>query len=390
MISAKRGEGGGDIFPICTFIYKYCESLQAKRRSKMGISDVVVNELKIDPAFVLSPEFRPKPVEVLKELDGIPVIDLAPLLANDEKGTQIIVEQIAKASEEWGFFQLINHGIPIKLLDDVEVEALKFFSLPLEEKRKIRRTLEHPLGYFDTELTQNVRDWKEVFDFVTRGKLEFAAADGTLNVQENKWPESPPFLKDVCEAWKEATLGVAYKILELLTLSLGLPATYFNPLFDKEDTNFMRLNYYPPCPAPDLVLGVSGHKDSGALTVLVQDEVGGLEVRRKDGEWIRVKPRRDALIINVGDLFQVWSNDRYKSVEHRVVVNEHKERSSIPLFINPSNATNVFPIPELLDAQHPPKYRQYNWGDFLQALKTSHFKNMRVENIQISHLAINS
>ncbi|KAJ7520295.1 hypothetical protein O6H91_20G077300 [Diphasiastrum complanatum] len=354
----------------------------------MGISDV--NELKIDPAFVLPPEFRPKQVEALQQLDEIPVIDLAPLLANDEKGTQRIVEQVAKASEEWGFFQVINHGVPLKLLDDVEAEALKFFSLPLEEKRKIRRTLESPLGYFDTELTKNVRDWKEVFDFVTRGKLEFAAPDGKLIVQENNWPENPPHLKDACEAWKEATVGLAYKLLELLALSLGLPATHFSPLFDKADTNFIRLNYYPPCPAPDLVLGVSRHKDSGALTVLVQDEVGGLEVRRKDGEWIRINPRRDAFVINVGDLFQVWSNDRYKSVEHRVVVNEHKGRFSVPLFINPGYATNVFPIPELLDAQHPPKYREYNWGDFLQARKTSNFKNLGVENLQISQFAINS
>ncbi|KAJ7524768.1 hypothetical protein O6H91_17G020300 [Diphasiastrum complanatum] len=355
----------------------------------MGISDVVVNELKIDPAYVLPPEFRPKLVEGLKELDDIPVIDLAPLLANDVKGTQIIVEQVAKACEEWGFFQVINHGIPIKLLEDVEAEALKFFSLPLELKRKIQRTLENPLGYFDSELTKNVRDWKEVFDFVTRGKLEYAAADGKLNVQENKWPENPPHLKDACEAWKEATLGLAYKLLELLALSLGLPATYFNPVFEKEDTNLLRLNYYPPCPAPDLVLGVSRHKDSCGLTLLVQDEVGGLEVRRNDGEWIRVKPRRDAFVINVGDLFQVWSNDRYKSIEHRVVVNEHKRRFSVPLFINPSYSTKVFPIPELLDAQHPPKYREYMWGDCLQSLKNSNFKNMGAENLQISHLAIN-
>lgn len=98
---------------------------------------------------------------------------------------------------------------------------------------------------------------------------------------------------------------LAYKLLELISLSLGLPANRLNGYF-KDQTSILRLNHYPPCPFPNLALGVGHHKDAGALTVLTQDDVGGLEVRRKsDGEWIPVTPIPDAYIINVGDIVQV-------------------------------------------------------------------------------------
>ena len=99
---------------------------------------------------------------------------------------------------------------------------------------------------------------------------------------------------------------LSFKLLEIIALSLGLEAKRFEEFFMKDQTSFIRLNHYPPCPYPHLALGVGRHKDGGALTVLAQDEVGGLEVKRKaDQEWIRVKPTPDAYIINVGDLIQV-------------------------------------------------------------------------------------
>lgn len=99
---------------------------------------------------------------------------------------------------------------------------------------------------------------------------------------------------------------LSYKLLELISMSLNLPANRFEPFFSKDQTSFVRLNHYPPCPAPDLALGVGRHKDAGALTILAQDDVGGLEVKRKtDGEWIFVKPTPNSFIINVGDIIQV-------------------------------------------------------------------------------------
>lgn len=118
-------------------------------------------------------------------------------------------------------------------------------------------------------------------------------------------PHSLFSTRDACEEYTRETEKLSYKLLELISLSLGLPASRFNNFF-KDQTSFLRLNYYPRCPIPHLALGVGHHKDAGALTVLAQDDVGGLEVKRKtDGEWIRVKPTPDAYIVNVGDIIQV-------------------------------------------------------------------------------------
>ncbi|VFQ78324.1 unnamed protein product [Cuscuta campestris] len=131
--------------------------------------------------------------------------------------------------------------------------------------------------------------------------------------------------REACEEYAGEVQKLAYKLLGLISLSLGLPENRLNGFFNKDQTSFVRLNHYPPCPIPHLALGVGPHKDAGALTVLAQDDVGGLEVRRKtDGEWVFVKPTPDAFIINVGDIIQVWSNDKYESVDHRVKVNPER------------------------------------------------------------------
>lgn len=110
-------------------------------------------------------------------------------------------------------------------------------------------------------------------------------------------------------------------------------------------------------------------------------------MRRKDGEWISVQPRRDAFVINLADVFQVWSNDKYRSIEHRVVVNENKDRFSFPLFYHPSCRARIEPVKELLDEEHPPKYRAFSFGMFQKTRNDGNFKELG-ENIQIHHFAI--
>ncbi|MED6123734.1 hypothetical protein PIB30_052169 [Stylosanthes scabra] len=159
---------------------------------------------------------------------------------------------------------------------------------------------------------------------------------------------------------------LGYKLLELIAVSLGLKAERFEEFF-RDQTSFVRLNYYSPCPYPHLALGVGPHKDSGALTILAQDDVGGLQVKRKtqDQEWIQVQPIPHAFIINLADIIQVWSNGAYESVEHRVIVNSERERFSIPYFMFPAHDTEVKPLEELIDEHNPPKYRPYISGKFL-------------------------
>ncbi|KAL5562510.1 hypothetical protein UlMin_032257, partial [Ulmus minor] len=266
---------------------------------------------EVDQAFIQAPEHRAK-LAFTHEAEGIPSIDLSAINSIDSEPDQAaideLVREIGSACKEWGFFQVINHGVPLEKRQKIDSAARKFFALPLEEKRKVRRDEVQVLGYYDAENTKNVRDWKEVFDVSVEDPTLVPSSpdpeDNQVTEWFNKWPQQPPELREACEEYTKEVEKLALKLMELIALSLGLPAKRFHGYF-KDQTTALRLNYYPPCPAPDLALGVGRHKDSGALTVLAQDEVGGLEVKRKtDGEWIRVKPTPNAYIINVGDILQ--------------------------------------------------------------------------------------
>eukprot|EP01018_Ginkgo_biloba_P000345 Gb_00277 [translate_table: standard] len=414
----------------------------------------------IDSAFIQSEEHRPR--HAYTYYDRVPVIDLSPLQSQSysdihaaKKSLEELVMEVGKACKEWGFFVVINHGVPTDVIRKVRSAAAEFYALPLKEKRKVRRDEQNPLGYFDNELTENVRDWREVFTFVSGEKVELSANSDPLSNDihtfHNKWPQNPPQLsvdtnlfpvttdatdnklcsflprltllslaplspppdtalsadapsldgllslffkifspspffhrRGACESYAEVVEKLSFRLLELISLSLGLEARRMNEYFSGS-TSFVRLNYYPACPAPELALGVGRHKDGGGLTVLFQDEIGGLEVKRKDGEWVGVEPLADSFVINVGDCMQVWSNERYHSVEHRAVVNERRARFSIPFFFNPSHTVMIKPLDELVSEEDPPKYREYNWGKFFKARKDSNYKDLGVENLQIHH-----
>ena len=166
---------------------------------------------------------------------------------------------------------------------------------------------------------------------------------------------------------------LALRLVDVIASNLGMPPGALAPCFRPQHTSFLRLNYYPRCPAParpvdrstarDGHLGVNDHTDAGALTLLLQDEQPGLEVFH-DNEWHLVEPRRDALVVNIGDIVQVWSNDRYTAALHRGLVSADAERFSAPFFFNPAYSTVYAPLPSTVDAEHPPRYRPIHWGEF--------------------------
>nr|POF25414.1 putative 2-oxoglutarate-dependent dioxygenase [Quercus suber] len=330
---------------------------------------------EVDPAFIQEPEHRPRISYI--EGEGFPLIDLAPLhSSNNVSAIEGLVKEVGKACKEWGFFQVINHGVPLEKRQKIDGVSRKFFEQSLEEKRKVRRT---------------EKDWKEVFDITVEEPALIPALpdpdDKEITELYNQWPEYPPELRETCQDYGQEMVKLACKLFELIALSLGLPADRFHSFF-KDHNSSIRLNHYPPCPTPELALGVGRHKDPGALTILAQDDVGGLEVKRKDGEWVRVKPTPDAYIVNVGDIIQVWSNDKYVSVEHRAMVNAEKERFSVPFFFNPAHYTMIKPLEELTNEQNPAKYSAYNRGKFTASRRRSNFQKLNVENLQISHFRI--
>ncbi|XP_020257817.1 probable 2-oxoglutarate-dependent dioxygenase At5g05600 [Asparagus officinalis] len=336
--------------------------------------------LQLEPSFVQEAEHRPEPT--ISDAGAIPLVDLS-------SPPPTLIADIEAACRDWGFFQVVSHGVPLELLEGVQSMAKEFFSLPLEEKKRVQRDEENPVGYYDTERTQEVRDWKEVFDFTVKETFHIPVTeeDGRVRWREvrNQWPEHPPGMREACKEYRKAMEDLSFRLLELIALTLKLPPNRFNEFF-KDTTSFIRLNHYPPCPSPDLALGVGRHKDAGALTVLAQDDVEGLDVKRKsDGKWVRVKPIPNSYIINIGDMVQVWSNDKYESPEHRVSVNSEKERFSIPFFFNPAYYTNIKPLDDLITEENPARYDEFNWGEFFMGRSNSNFKKLGVENTQIHH-----
>jgi isopenicillin N synthase-like dioxygenase len=273
--------------------------------------------------------------------------------------------------------------LPDDLIDQVWAGARAFFDQPMEVKRTLVRTRENPRGYYDRELTKNRRDLKEVFDFAALPHPELpehhpdnhASVDGT-----NRWPQTLPQFRATMLEYVAACEQLSFRLLGALCAGIGADESTLTPHFSPVHTGFARLNYYPlddPL-EPDVAATVTDlgdmalqhHTDAGALTVLLQDDVGGLQVRTDDG-WLDVTPRDGALVINIGDMMQIWSNDLYRAALHRVRPISDRPRYSIPFFFNPAYDTDVAPfvMPDAAAAAHPgsPKYRTVNWGEFRQA-----------------------
>jgi len=232
-------------------------------------------------------------------------------------------------------------------------------------KEAVLRTRENPWGYYHNELTKNQRDKKEVFDYTTDGQDPIYRA-------ENRWPDLDDEFRDTMRNYLVACENLSLTLLQAFCVGLDLPADFMRKDFADNHTGFIRLNHYPvtdplsqtsvPHQA-EADLGVHHHTDAGALTVLLQDSVGGLQVFR-DGYWHDIRPVDGAMVINTGDMMQVWSNDIYQAAIHRGLAMENTDRYSIPFFFNPQAGTRVSPLPTVVSEDHPARYREINWSDF--------------------------
>jgi len=290
------------------------------------------------------------------------------------------LESLDRACRVWGFFELKHHPIPPDLCDAMLREMERFFALPAEARRRCERTAENHWGYYDRELTKNVRDWKELFDV--------GPAMGRCVPQ---WPEGVPGFRETTEAFYRECEAVASELVRSLGTSLGADGDAL--VHDFEDhTSYLRLNHYPLCEKPAAAdtptssphgqFGIRHHSDAGAVTVLLHDGRDGLQVER-DGQWHTVSAERAAIVINIGDVVQVWSNDRYRAPLHRVLASSEHERFSAPFFFNPSFATDYAPLTTGAPA-FSPRYRSINWGEFRKGRAAGDYANVG-EEIQIAH-----
>ncbi|KAK9067464.1 hypothetical protein SSX86_014793 [Deinandra increscens subsp. villosa] len=284
----------------------------------------------------------------------VPVIDLS------NPDHQSLVASVSEASKNWGIFQVVNHEIPSELISKLQKVGREFFELPQEEKEVIAK----PIGYegvegYGTKLQKEVEGKKGWVDHL------FHRVWPASIINYHFWPKNPPSYRDTNERYTQSMIPVADKLLGLLSRGLGLEDGEMKQGLGGEDLNYMlKINYYPPCPCPDLALGVAPHTDMSSITILVPNEVQGLQVF-KDDHWYDVAYIPNALIIHIGDQIEILSNGKYKSVYHRTTVNKEKTRMSWPMFLEPPPEFEVGPIPNLINQDNPPKYKTKKFKDYV-------------------------
>lgn len=288
----------------------------------------------------------------------VPVIDLS---AEEEE--ENLVRLISEASREWGIFQVVNHGIPVDVIEKLQEVGKQFFELPQEEKEVIAKpppsSGSRSLEGYGTSLQKDAEGKKGWVDHL----FHILWPPSAINLKF--WPQNPPSYREANQEYCKKLRGVSDTLFKCLSLGLGLEENEFKEGVGGEELIYlMKINYYPPCPRPDLVLGVAPHTDASSLTILVPNEIQGLQVF-KDDNWYDVKYIPNALIVHIGDQIEIISNGKYKSVLHRTTVNKDKTRMSWPVFLEPPPEKEVGPNPKLVDEDNGPKYKTKKYKDYI-------------------------
>ncbi|KAK1441225.1 hypothetical protein QVD17_07068 [Tagetes erecta] len=283
---------------------------------------------------------------------SVPVIDLHCLFAqaSDSSAYSFELNKLHTASKEWGFFQVINHGISESLLEDFRREILNLFNLPKDEKQKLWQEEHNHEGFGQLFVVSEEQklDWSDMFYITTLPH----------NLRKSQlFKKLPLILRDKLEAYSLEMKRLAHEILNQMAKALGMDTEEMSELF-QDGVQSVRMNYYPPCPQPELALGFSPHSDADALTILYQlNETAGLQIR-KDGKWVTVKPRADALVVNIGDILEIVSNGVYKSVEHQAIVNSNNKRMSVATFYSSNMGIELGPARSLVAKHNVANFRR--------------------------------
>ncbi|MEM7215434.1 MAG: 2-oxoglutarate and iron-dependent oxygenase domain-containing protein [Pseudomonadota bacterium] len=291
--------------------------------------------------------------------DKIPVVDVAPLI--DGSDPTRVAKDINWALANAGFMYVKNHGVDAKLVSHAFNQTRAFFDLPLDEKMKLHVSNSGVAmrGYIEMfgENTDpsKTRDLKECFDLGPE-----APGSTTPFFGANQWPDTTtlPDFQHVIYGYHEAMRSLSMQLLRGIALSLELDPGYFEPKM-KDAISIQRLLHYPPQEGmiDESVMGIGAHTDYGNLTILAQDDVGGLQVLNRDGVWVEGPPIEGCFVINIGDLVQRLTNDVYIANLHRVVNTSGRERYSIPFFIDADYDAEFAPLPGCITAENPARYQ---------------------------------
>ncbi len=301
--------------------------------------------------------------------DRIPVVDLAALDGVD------LGERLVEVYGSVGFGYVVGHGVPDVLVAEVFEQSRRFHALPAAMKAAVELNSLHR-GYIPIDASTDVTsplatvtrpNQSESFMMMREaGPDDPAVLAGHYLAGPNQWPDLPGF-REVLEAYHAALVALSQRLVEALAAALGdtdgVVARSFRP-----PTTWLRLLRYPPRPpdAPADLFGSAPHIDFGGITVLAQDERGGLQVATPDARWVDAPPLPGSFVVNVGTMLHRWSNGRLFATPHRVINTSGAERYSVPFFYDPDVTARIEPLPCCTGPDRPAMFEPLVFGDFVR------------------------
>ncbi|KAJ4838809.1 hypothetical protein Tsubulata_011256 [Turnera subulata] len=317
-----------------------------------GVRGLVAEGIQKIPSFFVETEDVVSTIAPSRENSTqfqIPVIDMKGV-HEDVGRRRAVVQEMEHASSTWGFFQVVNHGVPKHVMDEMIDRVRQFHEQSPELKAEYYTREKTRKVIYNSNIdlySRKVANWRDTLYF-------FMPPDGSANPEEY-----PPVCREITIKYSDHMRQLGDTLLELLAEALGLKSSHLIDMDCGKGQSVIG-HYYPACPEPDRTLGGTAHTDPLFLNILQQDHIGGLQVSHQ-GQWINVTPIPEAFVINVGDLIQLISNDKFKSVDHRVLANSLGPRISVACFF-PSHYSPTdrpyAPIKELLSDENPPVFKE--------------------------------
>ena len=293
-----------------------------------------------------------------------------PILDGAKPDRQLAADFFAAYSEV-GFAYLVNHGVPPEVTRDLFAASAAFHALDESAKAAVALDRNHR-GFIALNTSTDVNSDLAAVTKPNQSESfmimrEDAAETGEYLSGPNQWPDLPRF-RSACETYANALTALGRRMMRVAAQSLGAAPDAFDASFARP-TTWLRLLRYPPAPPqrPEDLWGAAPHTDFGCLTFLAQDDAGGLQVMSPEGDWLDAPPRPDALIVNVGDMLQRWSNGRLRSTPHRVINVSGRERFSCPFFFDPNVETEVAPLDACVSPDAPAAFERVHFGAFLRS-----------------------
>lgn len=312
----------------------------------------------------------------MSDFSELPVLDAGALTSGNADDMQQFILDFRHAYGTVGFGYIVNHGIDPALIDAIFDASKTFHALPLEQKMSVALDANHrgfiPINT-STDVNSKLADVKkpnQSESFMMMREDAPGSEDvrnGAFLAGPNQWPDLAGF-REVATTYHDALTRLGGQLMQVAFQSIGAEPEALMGAFERP-TTWLRLLHYPPQPAmsADDLYGSAPHTDFGCLTILAQDDIGGLQVRTTDGIWIDAPAIPDSFVVNVGDMLHHWSNGLLKSTPHRVINRSGRERYSCPFFYDPHVSTNIAPLPCCITPERPARYEALNFGDYLRS-----------------------